>query len=93
MPPTPKKLGGHIALGLSVRPFAHHTFVTSHIFGTMYVRISKFHICIAYEKLADLYFFFCSELHGGVMPLFRLGILANEILVSKISMEPLEIGS
>ena len=33
-------------------------FATSHIFGTMYARVLKFHICIAYEKLADLIFFF-----------------------------------
>ena len=35
-----------------VRPSGRHTFQTSHIFGTMYARILKLHICIAYEKLA-----------------------------------------
>ena len=48
----------------------------SHIFGTMHARIWKFHVCIAYEKLADRYlfifFFFCQILHGGVRLLFRL---------------------
>ena len=96
MPTAWKNLGGHIALALSicpsvylfvfsfVHPFVHHSFVTSHIFGTMYCRILKFHICIGmialYEKLADLYFFFfffCQILHGGVTPIFRLRHFSN----------------
>ena len=36
-----KKLGGHIAFGVSV------CLYSSHILGTMYARILKFHICIA----------------------------------------------
>ena len=60
MPPTSEKLGGHYALDLSVflsvRPSVCHAFETSHIFGTMYARILKFHICIAYEKFADRQF-------------------------------------
>ena len=47
--------------------------------------ILKFHICIAYEKLADPYFFclFCVILHDGVRLFSDTGILANESLVSK----------
>ena len=30
----------------------------SHMFGTMYARVLKFYICVAYEKLADPYFVF-----------------------------------
>ena len=44
-------------MGLSVRPFVRpsiyqtfETFETSHIFRTMYARILKFHICVAYKK-------------------------------------------
>ena len=46
MPRTLKQLEGHVALGLSVRPFVHpailHTFETSHVFGDMYARVLKF---------------------------------------------------
>ena len=76
--------------GLSVCPIVRHGFETPHIFGTMYARILKFHMCIAYEKLADPYCFF-PFLHGGVrLPFSDLGNLTNENLVSKISKEPLE---
>ena len=56
MPPTLKMLGGHITLYLSVQLSIGHAFETFHTFGTMNARILHFHICIAYEKLADLYF-------------------------------------
>ena len=78
MPPTLKKLGGHIAKGLSVCMPSIHLFVcyafeTSHIFGTMYARILNFYICVAYEKLSDPYFYFSFYLilHGEVRPLSR----------------------
>ena len=53
MPSTSKKLGGHIALACPsitpdvtlLRPIVSLEFL-------------KFHICIAYEKLLDPYFFF-----------------------------------
>ena len=40
----------------SVRPSVLHAFETAHILGTMYARNLKFRICIAYETLADPYF-------------------------------------
>ena len=82
MPPTLKKLGGNFALGL----FVCQAFETSHIFGTMYARILKFCICIAYEKLPDPFFFFvffflfCQILHGELVPFWDLGILGMKIL-------------
>ena len=43
----------------SVRPSVCHVFETPHIFGTIYARVLKFHICIAYKKkLAGSYFVF-----------------------------------
>ena len=72
MPTTSKKFGEHIALGLSVLPSVRYAFEISHIFGTMYARILKFHICIAYETIADLYGFIFNQTHqGGVRPLYR----------------------
>ena len=57
-------------------------------------RILEFDICIAYEKLADVYFFFFSVRFFMVElgPFSDLGILANENLVSKIPKDPLELG-
>ena len=90
MPLTSTKLGGHIALGMSCSSVPH-PFETSHIFGTMYARILKFHICIVHEKLAIRHVFF-SFLSVRFF-LMKLGILINENLVSKISKEPLKLGS
>ena len=39
-----KKLGGHIALGLSVHRSVCQAFETSHSFGNMYAKILKFYI-------------------------------------------------
>ena len=53
-------------------------FKTSHIIGTMYARILKFYICIAYEKLAYPYFFsFIQIPYGGVMSLLRLWLFSK----------------
>ena len=49
MPPTLKKLKGHIALGLSVRPSVHPLQIQG--------RVLKFHRCIPHQKITDLYFF------------------------------------
>ena len=57
MPPTLKKVGGHIASGLSicsfVRSFARHAFFN---FKTMYANVLKFCIWIPHEKIGDPYF-------------------------------------
>ena len=46
MPPASKKLGGHIALGMSVRssarPSVRHALEFSHISEDMYAKILKF---------------------------------------------------
>ena len=67
MPPTSKKLEGHIASGLFVRPSgpsvrpSFRPFVTlfdaSHNFKTANATVLKFHIWIPHEKIADTYFF------------------------------------
>ena len=51
MPPTSKKLTGHIDFGLSVRSSK-----------TVHARVLKFHIWIPHGKIADIRFFFLSEL-------------------------------
>ena len=60
MPPTSKKLEGHIASGLFVRPSVR-PFVTLfdalHNFKTVNATVLKFHIWIPHEKIADTYFF------------------------------------
>ena len=40
-----------------IHPFIYQAFKTSHIFGTMYVRIFKFHKCITYVKIASWWTF------------------------------------
>ena len=40
---------------LRVKQFS--AFITSDIFGTMYFRVLKSHICIGYEKLGNPYLF------------------------------------
>ena len=64
MPPTSKKLEGHIASGLFVRPSFRPSvrpFVTlfdaQHNFKTVNATVLKFHIWIPHEKIADTYFF------------------------------------
>ena len=47
------------------------------------------HICIAYEKLADLFFFVVVFFLSLRFFMLELGILANENLVSKIFKQPL----
>ena len=72
-----------------------HAFETSHIFGTVNARILKFHICIAYETLADqyLFFLFCQIIRGGVRPLFRLRRFRNEHFASKGSNESIGLNN
>ena len=84
---------------LQAYPLTSHAFETSHIFRIMYARILKFHVCIAYEKLPDSYFFFfflvrfCTVELWPLLWLRHFSKLANENLVSKISKKPLELGS
>ena len=51
MPPTLKKLTGHIGFGLSVRSSR-----------TVHARVLKFHIWIPHGKTVEACFFFLSEL-------------------------------
>ena len=46
-------------VSLSIPPFVHPyiTLLRPHIFGTLYAKILKFHVCIVYKKLAYAYFF------------------------------------
>ena len=57
MPPTSKKLTGHIGFGLCVSPFIKIS--TSR---TVHARVLKFHTWILHGKIADSHFFFLSEL-------------------------------
>ena len=56
MPPTSKKLEGHIASGLLVCPFIT-LFDAKHNLRTVNATVLKFHIWIPHEKIADTYFF------------------------------------
>ena len=52
MPPTLKKLVGHIAFGLSVHAVVT-LFYGSCNFGYVHARVLKFHICIPHGKIAN----------------------------------------
>ena len=56
MPPTSKKLTGHIGFGLSVHPCVHASIRSS---KTVHARVLKFHIWIPHGKIFDAYFFSC----------------------------------
>ena len=63
MPPTPKKLRGHNASGLSVRACVCASVRRAcYIFGTLHGRVLKLHIWLRHPKLVDPYFFFLFEL-------------------------------
>ena len=66
MPPTSKKLTGHIGFGLSVRACIRSK-QACHILRTVHVSVLKFHIWIPHGKIADT-FFFLTELS----PFFEL---------------------
>ena len=53
MPPTSKKLTGHIGFGLCVRPSVR-PFVR--LSRTVHARVLKFHLWIPHEKIADTRF-------------------------------------
>ena len=69
-------------VSLSIHPSIYQAFKTSHIFGTMYVRIFKFHKCITYVKLASWWTWL-----GPFSDILAIGKL-----VSKIPKEALELG-
>ena len=54
MPPTSKKLTGHIGFGLSIHPSVGSR--------TVHARVLKFQIWIPHGKIFDAHFFFLSEL-------------------------------
>ena len=56
MLPTLKKVGGHIASGLSVLSFIMLS-CAQHNFRTMYANVLKFHLWIPHEKIGDSLFF------------------------------------
>ena len=85
MPPTLKKLMGHIAFGASVSAWVRHTFCTYRNFYTVKARVLKLYIWIPHKKIADLYFFsFLSYL-----PFWSYGPLKifEKNLVSRISQK------
>ena len=58
LPPTSKKLEGHIALGLCIRPSVCPLvtlFDACHILWTVHAWVLKFYIWIPHGKVADLY--------------------------------------
>ena len=59
MPPTLKKLEGHIAFSLSVCLCVCVCVDASVNFSMVHVRDLKFHVCILHEKKVDPYFFSC----------------------------------
>ena len=75
MPPTSKKLKGHIGFGLSVRasvcPF-ESLFDACHFLWTVNARVLKFHIWISHGKIADTRFFLVRVIsRSGIMPLWK----------------------
>ena len=87
MPPTWKKLVGHIASGASVHPSIHSScFLMHSITLDMHATVLKFLIWIPHEKIDDTYFFFSAGLcpFSELLP-FEKKYICN--LVSKISLE------
>ena len=82
MPPTSKKLIGHIGFGLSVR-------ASIRSWRTVHVRVLKFHIWIPHGKLADTHFFLVRVISlSGVMPVWK----NQRNLMHAISYEPCMLG-
>ena len=94
MPPTSKKLGGHIALGLYVRLFVrpYVTLLRPHIFGCMLgFRNFMYALLMKYLLIRVFFFFFAVRFCMELRPFSDVGILANENLVSEIAKKPLEL--
>ena len=67
MPPTSKKLTGHIGFGLCVRPCVRACVLSS---KTVYAWVLKFHTWIPRGKIFDARLFSCpSYLPSGVTPI------------------------
>ena len=81
MPQTSTKLVGYIAFALFV--CLSHFFDMCHDLRTMHAMVLKFSIWMSHEKLGDLYFFLCRQIHPFRVFLF-FNIL-NCILVNKIT--------
>ena len=79
MPPTSKKLRGHISSGLSIHLSICHA---CHIFGTMPNRVLKLHIWIHHQKLVISIFFFLSTL-SPFLELSSFGENHNESLSAR----------
>ena len=60
MPPTSKKLRGHIGFGLSVRP-SLTIFYACHILWTVHAGVLKFRVRIPHGQIADTRFFCSSD--------------------------------
>ena len=56
MPPTLKKLKGHLGFGLSLCPFKS-LFDACYILWTVHARVLKFHLWFPHGKIADTHFF------------------------------------
>ena len=91
MPPTSKKLTGHICFGSSVYACMCASIrVCIHSSRTVHARVLKFHIWIPYGKIFDTHFFFVRVISlSGVLP---LGIKSKWNLVHAISYEPCMLG-
>ena len=85
MPPTLKKLMGHIAFGACVGGCVGHTFCTYCNFLTVKARVLKFHMWIPHKKIANLCFFS----FPSYLPFWSYGPLKNfeKNLVSRISQK------
>ena len=90
MPPTSKKLRGHIGLGLSLRLSVRKTFGSWETQEPLMLESWNF-ICGMYMKNKRTRIFFLRRsCRSGVMPLFRL-CMNNPL--SRISEKPLWLGS
>ena len=88
MPPTSKKLTGHIGFWLSLHASIH---VCIRLSRTVHDRVLKFHIWIPHIKIADTHFFSCPS----YLPFLSYAPLKNSKwnLVSKISRKVFELGA
>ena len=85
MPPTSKKLTGHIGFGLCVRPSVHACVRPPVRSRTVHARILKFHIWVPHGKIFDTWVIALS----GVMPLWKK---SEWNLMHAISYEPCMLG-
>ena len=90
MPPTLKKLTGHIGFGLCVRPSVHACMRPSIRLRTVHARVLNFIYGFLMEKIFDTHFFSCTS----YLPFLSNAPLkkSDRNLMHAISYEPCMLG-